>query len=51
MYLNLFRQGIKKIFLLMAFQQSLNSSQKTADFRFLLTNFGKKIVAASPQAI
>ncbi len=33
MYLNLFRQDIKKIFLLKAFQQSLNSSQKTADFR------------------
>jgi hypothetical protein len=33
MYLNLFRQDIKKIFLLMAFQQSLNSGQKTADFR------------------
>ncbi len=33
MYLNLFRQDIKKIFLLIAFQQSLNSSQKAADFR------------------
>ncbi len=33
MYLNLFRQDIKKIFLLIAFQQSLNSSQKTTDFR------------------
>ncbi len=33
MYLNLFRQDIKKIFLLIAFQQNLNSSQKTADFR------------------
>ncbi len=33
MYLNLYRQDIKKIFLLIAFQQSLNSSQKTADFR------------------
>jgi hypothetical protein len=33
MYLNLFRQDIKKIFLLIACQQSLNSSQKTADFR------------------
>ncbi len=32
MYLNLFRQDIKKIFLLKAFQQSLNSSQKTTDF-------------------
>ncbi len=32
MYLNLFRQDIKKIFLLIAFQQSLNSGQKTADF-------------------
>jgi hypothetical protein len=33
MYLNLFRLDIKKIFLLRAFQQSLNSGQKTADFR------------------
>jgi hypothetical protein len=33
MYLNLFRQDIKKIFLLIAFQQSLNSGQITADFR------------------
>ncbi len=33
MYLNLVRQDIKKIFLLIAFQQSLNSGQKTADFR------------------
>ncbi len=33
MYLNLFRQDIKKIFLLIEFQQSLNSGQKTADFR------------------
>jgi hypothetical protein len=33
MYLNLFRQDIKKIFLLIVFQQSLNSGQKTADFR------------------
>ncbi len=33
MYLNLFRQDIKKIFLLKAFQQSLNSGQKTANFR------------------
>jgi len=32
MYLNLFRQDIKKIFLLIAFQQNLNSGQKTADF-------------------
>ncbi len=32
MYLNLFRQDIKKIFLLIAFQQSLNSGPKTADF-------------------
>jgi len=30
-YLNLFRQDIKKIFLLKAFQQSLNSGQKTAE--------------------
>ncbi len=33
MFLNLFRQDIKKIFLLIAFQQSLNSGQKSADFR------------------
>jgi hypothetical protein len=33
MYLNLFRQDIKKIFLLIAFQQSFNSGQKTTDFR------------------
>ncbi len=33
MYLNLFRQDIKKIFLLIAFKQSLNSGQKTANFR------------------
>ncbi len=33
MDLNLFRQDIKKIFLLIAFQQSLNSGQNTADFR------------------
>jgi len=33
MYLNLFRQDIKKIFLLIAFQQSLSSGQKTTDFR------------------
>jgi hypothetical protein len=33
MDLNLFRQDIKKICLLIAFQQSLSSSQKTADFR------------------
>jgi hypothetical protein len=33
MYLNLFRQDIKKIFLLKAFQQSLISGPKTADFR------------------
>jgi hypothetical protein len=30
-YLNLFRQDIKKKFLLKAFQQSLNSVQKTAE--------------------
>jgi hypothetical protein len=46
-YLNLFRQDIKKNFLLKAFQQSLNSGQKTAK----KPNFGKKIVAASPQPI
>jgi hypothetical protein len=33
MYLSLFRQDIKKIFLLITFQKSLNSGQKTADFR------------------
>ncbi len=32
MDLNLFRQDIKKICLLIAFQQSLSSGQKTADF-------------------
>jgi hypothetical protein len=32
MYLSLFMQDIKKIFLLIAFQQCLNSGQKTADF-------------------
>ncbi len=32
MDLNLFRQDIKKICLLIAFKQSLSSSQKTADF-------------------
>jgi hypothetical protein len=37
-YLNLFRQDNKKKFLLKAFQQSLNSSQKTAE----KPNFGKK---------
>ncbi len=33
MDLNLFRQDIKKICLLIAFQQSLSSGQKTSDFR------------------
>ncbi len=33
MDLNLFRQDIKKIWLLIAFQQSLSRSRKTADFR------------------
>jgi len=33
MDLNLFRQDIKKICLLIAFQQSLSSGQKTANFR------------------
>jgi hypothetical protein len=37
-YLNLFRKDIKKIFLLKAFQQSLNSGQKNAK----KPNFGKK---------
>ncbi len=32
MYLNLFRQDIKKIFSLKAVQESLNSGQETADF-------------------
>ena len=32
MDLNLFRQDIKKICLLIAFQQNLRSGQKTADF-------------------
>ncbi len=35
MDLNLFRQDIKKICLLTAFQQSLSSDQKNADFDFL----------------
>jgi hypothetical protein len=39
-YLNLFRQDIKKIFLLKAFQQSLNRGQKTAE----KPNFGKKLL-------
>jgi len=39
-YLNLFRQDINKIFLLKAFQQSLNRGQKTAE----KPNFGKKMV-------
>jgi hypothetical protein len=34
-YLNLFRQDIKKIFLLIAFQQSPNSGQKTTDFHVI----------------
>ncbi len=42
MYLNLFRQDIKKIFLLKAFQQSINSGQKNRRLSPLLTNFGKK---------
>ncbi len=32
MYLNLFRQGIKKIYLLIAFQQNLSSGQKPPTF-------------------
>jgi hypothetical protein len=32
MDLNLFRQDIKKIYLLIAFQQNLRSGQKTTDF-------------------
>ncbi len=31
--LNLFRQEIKMLFLLIAYQQSLGSGQKSADFR------------------
>jgi hypothetical protein len=38
MYLNLFRQDIKKKFLLKAIQQSLKSGQKTAE----KPHFGKK---------
>ncbi len=45
MALNLFRQDIKKIFLLIAFQQNLRSGQKNADFCMLLTNFGKKLLS------
>ncbi len=50
MDLNLFIQNIKKIYLLMAFQQSLSSGQKTADFRHYLQIL-VKIFAASLQAI
>ncbi len=48
MDLNLFRQDIKKICLLIAFQQSFSSGQKTAD---VVDKFWKKIVAATSQAI
>ncbi len=44
MYLNLIRQEIKKIFLLIAFQQSLNRGQKNRRLSPLLTNFGKKLL-------
>jgi hypothetical protein len=37
-YLNLFRQDIKKIFLLKAFQQSLNSGQKPPKNQILVKN-------------
>jgi hypothetical protein len=41
-------QDIKKLFLLVAYQQSLSSGQKTFT---VITNFGKKIITASLQAI
>ncbi len=50
MDLNLFRQDIKKICLLIAFEQSLSSGQKNANFR-RYWQILVKIVAASSQAI
>ncbi len=50
MDLNLLRQDIKKICLLIAFQQSLSSGQKTADF-VVIEILWSKIVAATSQAI
>jgi hypothetical protein len=44
MYLNLFRQDIKKIFLLIAFQQSLNSGQKTTEFFFNFRRYWQILV-------
>jgi hypothetical protein len=41
MDLNLFRQNIKKIFLLIAFQQNISSGKKKRQILPLLTNFGK----------
>ncbi len=52
MNLYLFRQDIKKIYLLVAFQQSLSSGQKTADFRRYWQIFVKIAkIATSSQAI
>ncbi len=50
MDLNLFKLDITKICLLIAFQQSLGSGQKTADLRHYWQIL-VKIVAASSQAI
>ncbi len=49
MYLNLFRQDIKKIFLLIAFQQSLNSGQKPPNSA-VIDKFGKKFTAGDLKA-
>jgi hypothetical protein len=38
------RQDIKKLFLLIAYQQSLSSGQKNCQLLPLLTNFGKKLL-------
>jgi hypothetical protein len=43
MSLNLFRQDNKKLFLLIAYQQSLSSGRKIANSRHFLTNLGKKL--------
>ncbi len=50
MDLNLFRQDIKKICLLIAFQQNLSSGQKTADFcRYgqILVNYCCRFIAGN----
>ncbi len=48
MDLNLFRQDIKKICLLIAFQQNLSSGQKTANFRHYWQILAKNVAASSP---